>query len=70
MKDKPVYNKRSGKIKYLCIICAFLSALTVFGSNGYNDGENMAVVSAADEESQLVRVGLEAIYYNKQTIIP
>lgn len=59
---------RTGIIKYLSIICVFLMALTAFGDGAYNVGDGISTVSASDEENELIRVGLEGKYYNKQSI--
>lgn len=54
--------------KYLCVICAFVMAVSVFNSGAYSDINVPATVVASDEEDELLRVGLEGLYYNKQSI--
>ena len=68
MEMDAVSKKRKMKIKYICIILSFVLAFTAFNGGIGKTGEGSGFVSAYDEDSQLVRVGLEGIYYNKSSI--
>lgn len=61
-------KEKYGKIKYLCIICVFFMAVSVLGNGAYDAGDRVSTISASDEENELIRVGLEGKYYNKQSI--
>lgn len=64
-------SKRAGKyvtIKYLCVLCVFLMSVSVLGSGAYDMSGRSGTVSASDEENELVRIGLEGIYYHKQSV--
>lgn len=61
-------KEKCGKIKYLCMLCVFAMAVSMLGNGAYSVGNTMPTVKAADEEDELVRVGLEGIYYNKQSV--
>ncbi len=56
------------KTKYLWVIFSFIFALTAFSDGSYYVGEDMKSVAAYDEEGELLRVGLEGIYYNKSSL--
>ena len=59
---------RHSKIKYLlCAFAVFFVVLTVPYTDYFNDSQ-IASVMAADKDNTMIRVGLEGVYYNKQSV--
>lgn len=60
---------RYSKIKYLiCILTVFFVSMTVPYSVFFDDSQIADSVFAADKDSTMIRVGLEGVYYNKQSV--
>ena len=55
-----------GKIKYMAIVAMCLTIVMIFSQGFY--GQRLAVVEASTEDDELLRIGLEGIYYNKSYI--
>lgn len=62
-------KSRKGKIKYIfCILMTFFASLTIQSSVFFSDSEVADVVLAENKDSTMIRVGLEGVYYNRQSI--
>lgn len=55
------------KIKYISFIAVFLMAVLLW-NQGFFSSNNAEQVKAAGEDDELLRVGLEGLYYNKSSI--
>lgn len=60
-------RERRRIIKYICMVVTFIVAVVALGQNMYNT-DNGDRVLAAGKDSSMIRVGLEAKYYNKSSI--
>lgn len=68
MERQAVSRNERSKIKYLCAIISFVLALSAFSDGLCNITNGKKTVSAYDEDNELIRVGLEGIYYNKSSV--
>ena len=55
-----------GKIKYMAIVAMCLTIVMLCSPSFY--GQRLSVVEASTEDDELLRIGLEGIYYNKTSI--
>ena len=67
MKINETGNKKK-TIKYIGLLVLIAILVTLFDFSAFSLGTSSESVMAADKESSMIRVGLEAIYYNKQSI--
>ena len=62
-------KRKTGKTKYiLCVIIALTASFTMQGSFLFSENRSGDTVYAEDRDGSMIRVGLEGVYYNKQTI--